>query len=243
MTHFNRPTLVTLTAPTCSGKSHLLNALTDSGLFSRIVSTTTRAPRPGEKQGVDYDFISLERSLEMEARGEFFELVEFNGTRYGVTHAEMEGAMGRRRAPIVILEPQGLEIYRRKCIEKGWGIFRMYVHVQETLQLQRLIQRTIGSMWDTVDGLAVSGSRNSQAFQEVGMERAKKQLSAALNEHHRRTFSIIQDERTWLTRFSWDAIIPGDDVDKATEMIRYGIAWRNKQEEPPRAIGAVTLPL
>lgn len=241
--YFNRPTLVTLTAPTCSGKSHLLNALTDTGLFTRIVSTTTRAPRPGETQGFDYDFISLQRSLELEAAGEFFELVQFNGTRYGVTHAEMNGAMSRRQAPAVVLEPQGLEIYRKKCIEKGWGIFKIYVHVPETLQLQRLLQRSVSSMWDAVDDLVPSNSVNSRAFSEVGMERVKKQLAAVLNEHHRRTFSIIHAERSWSNTTSWDAIVPGDDVAKAVEMIQYGVAWRNRQEEPPLPIKAVKLPL
>ena len=59
--NFNHPTLITLTAPTCSGKSYLLDALTKDWC-SRIVSTTTRPPRPGECEGIDYHFISEEES-------------------------------------------------------------------------------------------------------------------------------------------------------------------------------------
>ena len=54
---FNKPTLITLTAPTASGKSYLLERLTRMGL-PRVVGTTTRAPRQGEVEGVDYYFIT-----------------------------------------------------------------------------------------------------------------------------------------------------------------------------------------
>ena len=54
---FDRPTLITLTAPTCSGKSYLVDILHREHGLQKILSTTTRDPRQGEIQGIDYDFI------------------------------------------------------------------------------------------------------------------------------------------------------------------------------------------
>jgi len=244
MSTFNTPTLVTLTAPTCSGKSYLLNELTNRGVFSRIVSTTTRPQRSGEVEGVDYFFINSALSRAMEHDGEFFELIEFNGTRYGVTHAEMSGKMSDSRAPIVILEPQGLEIYEQKCRERGWNIFKIYVHVTEEVRIQRLLQRSLGEAWSMIDNLN-TGSTNqySASFNSVAREEAKKTVAKIINEHQRRLLSITGDERRWQQVTSWDAIVPGDDVEKALAMIEQGIKWRNRKEATPQAVGSVALPL
>jgi len=241
---FDNPTLVTLTAPTCSGKSYLLNELTSRGIFDRIVSTTTRAMRPGETEGIDYYFITANQSRMMEESSEFFELISFNGTRYGVTHSEMSTKMGAPRAPAVVLEPQGLLIYEQKCREHGWDIFKIYVHVTESMRLERLLQRTLSEAWGVIDGLDTGNAHiYSAAFNSVAKEEAKVKLSKTINEHHRRTLSITGDERRWQQVTNWDAIVPGDDVEKAIAMIERGIEWRNRRRAAPQAIGRVELPL
>lgn len=218
---FNRPTLVTITAPTASGKTYLLNALTHNGIFSRIVSTTTRLPRAGETPGIDYDYISKEQSLAMEERGEFFELIEFKGVRYGVTNEQMERAIGDKAhgSPVVILEPQGLQIYREKCIARGWEMFQIYVHQKESDRIERVRRRTAADISEAV------------VAAEVG------QADAIINYHNEildaRLKSIQGDERRWMNMFSWDAIVPGDNVGKAIEMIELGIRWRNMRNAEP----------
>lgn len=243
MLKFDRPTLVTITAPTCSGKSFLLDKLTAEGHLNRIVSTTTRARRPGETEGVDYYFISAETSVAMEKAGEFFELITFNGTRYGVTTAEMQAKMTSEAAPVVILEPQGLEIYQQKCFEHGWDIFKVYVHVTESEKIERLLQRTLRSSWTAVDALSPTPGRYAQAFFETGSEETKKALAAIVSEHQRRLLSITGGERSWLNQFTWDAIVPGNDAERAISMIQQGVKWRNQKNAAPRAIGQVRLPL
>ena len=243
MIAFNRPTLVTITAPTCSGKSYLLNELTKRGVFNRIVSTTTRSQRPGETSGVDYDYISHEKSLQMEADDEFFELIEFNGIRYGVTEAEMGRAMTSVQPPVVILEPQGLQIYSEKCAARGWGIFKIYVHVAESVRLDRLLNRSVDTAWDVIDTVNPTPGRYSQTFLEVAGEKAKAAMARVLTEHQRRVLSITGDERLWQGRFNWDVIVPGDNVDTAIKMIDQGIKWHNRRTGEPQAFGGkVDLP-
>lgn len=243
MNTFDRPTLVTLTAPTCSGKSYLLNELVDRDIFSRIVSTTTRPKRSGEIESVDYYFIDDVTSKLMEANGEFFELIEFNRTRYGVTNSEMQTKMSSSISPIVILEPQGLEIYSKKCQERGWDIFNIYVHVTENIRLERLLQRSLTQAWEAVDTLNPSPGKYTREFFETGADQAKTVIAKVINEHQRRLLSITGDERRWSNMFTWDVIVPGDNLEKAIEMIQKGVEWRNRRRAEPQAIGAVTLPL
>lgn len=209
MLTFNKPTLVTLTAPTCSGKSVLLNALADSG-HPRIVSTTTRDPRVGETQGVDYYYIGRLESELLEARGEFAELVTYKGVRYGVTHQEMEGKMSAGKlAPVVILTPHGIEIYKKYCASKGWNLFTIYVHTPQSVCLERLNRRTCGEL----TMLSGNGSK----------------ADSILSIHTSRVKAILQDESHWITQERWDCITTGEDGAKALDDLKIAVEWRNRR--------------
>jgi guanylate kinase len=230
---FNRPTLVTLTAPTSSGKTFLLNELVARGLAGRIVSTTTRNKRVGELEGVDYYFCSDHTSRKLEEAGFFFELIEFNGIRYGVTTDEMHAKMSALIAPAVVLEPQGLEIYRKKCVENGWDMFSIYIHATEAVRLERLHQRTLKDM-----ELKVLETDDSNFSEQLWA-----QLNNLLHTHTKRVLSITGDERRWSQVARWDVIVPGDDIEKAISLIEDGVTWCNRRRAEPKAIGAVSLPL
>src|SRR5438046_166635 len=90
--------LFVVTAPSGAGKTSLIDALMreDPGLkFS--VSYTTRAPRPGEKDGVDYHFVDDATFLAMRGRGEFLESAEVHGYRYGTSKKLILDALARGR--------------------------------------------------------------------------------------------------------------------------------------------------
>jgi len=229
MLKFERPTLITLTAPTCSGKSYLLNALEERGLVDRIVSTTTRPMREGEREGVDYYFISQEHSQKLEADENFFELITFRGTRYGVTNLEMEGKMRAERPPIIVLEPQGLAIYEQKCRENGWDVFKVYVHVIESLRIQRLNARTEKDVMQLVNGASVPNGIHSRTFSQLALEKAAQQLPKIIAAHTDRLLSITGEERHWSNVTTFDAQVPGDNLEKAIETLTAGVEWRNKR--------------
>jgi guanylate kinase len=87
------PSLVVVSGPSGTGKSTVLQRVLErvSGLrFS--VSHTTRAPRPGEREAVDYYFVSPERFREMMERNEFLEWANVHDNRYGTARAEEEHA-------------------------------------------------------------------------------------------------------------------------------------------------------
>lgn len=211
---FNLPTLVTITAPTCSGKSHLLEEMMKNG-FDRIVSTTDRPARDGEIEGVHYYFISTERSKEIEASGEFAELVTYNGTRYGVTKAEMLLKMSGTKPPIVILEPQGIEAYRKYCGANGYVMFTIYVSTQESVCLERLVDRTTAEIMKVLQN-------------PVGQCAATQKI-ISINNH--RLKAILEEERRWSTSNRWDLYADGTDTVKALAQIMQGVKNRNDRSD------------
>jgi guanylate kinase len=218
---FNLPTLVTITAPSCAGKNHLLEAMVRSG-FGRIVSTTDRAPREGEIEGLHYFFISTEKSKQMEADGEFAELITYNGTRYGVTKAEMTLKLAADMPPpIVILEPQGLTEYRKFCDANRYMMFSVYVETQESVRLQRLVDRTTNELIQAVYSLA--NNTNSLAI----ATRMRKIVAT----NNSRLKEILSSERLWSHANRWDAIVDGTDVTKALMQIGQGVKNRNARSD------------
>ena len=79
------PILLVLAGPAGSGKSTLCERLVESGSgFSRVITTTTRNPRPGETNGVDYHFLTPAEFDARIAAGEFLEWAWVHGERrYG----------------------------------------------------------------------------------------------------------------------------------------------------------------
>ena len=98
-----------VTGPSGVGKGTLIRTLRERfpGL-ELSVSATTRAPRPGEEDGVDYHFLSadeFERRLEA---GEFLEHAEYAGNRYGTLRSEIGRASAAgARALVLEIEVQG----------------------------------------------------------------------------------------------------------------------------------------
>ena len=222
---FNLPTLVTLTAPTCAGKNYLLERLVSDLGFGRIVSTTDRAPREGEVEGTHYFFISNERSRELEAAGLLAELVTYNGTRYGVTHEEMERKMQPGLPPpMVILEPNGLEIYKKYCAARGWQLFTIYVDTNESVRLARLVDRTVT---DTIKALESARGDSAAEARRAAIAGVHKVIST----NNKRLKAIIEEERSWSNQARWDVIADGTNADKAIASVAAGVQWRNSRPE------------
>lgn len=78
---------IIISGPSGVGKGTLMQMLIDSnpGQFSTTVSHTTRKPRPGEKEGISYHFVSPVVFSEMITKGRFIEHTLFSGNHYGTS--------------------------------------------------------------------------------------------------------------------------------------------------------------
>ncbi|RUA03118.1 MAG: guanylate kinase [Deltaproteobacteria bacterium] len=100
--------LFILSAPSGAGKSTLCRALLDH--FSDLqysVSYTTRSPRKGEKEGVDYHFISPARFEEMIAQGKWAEWARVHGNYYGTSGEDIEKHLKAGRDVLLDIDVQG----------------------------------------------------------------------------------------------------------------------------------------
>jgi guanylate kinase len=100
--------LFILSAPSGAGKTSLANALVESSPELQFsVSHTTRAPRPGERHGVHYYFVSPAEFEAMVARGEFLEHAQVFGNRYGTSRAAVEGVLAQGKSVLLDIDWQG----------------------------------------------------------------------------------------------------------------------------------------
>ena len=102
----------------------------DDASLKISVSYTTRAPRPGEKAGVDYHYVDDATFLAMRERGEFLESAEVHGNRYGTSKQVILDAVKRGEDLILEIDWQGARQVRAlypDCI----GIFILPPSIEE----------------------------------------------------------------------------------------------------------------
>ncbi len=97
-----------ITGPSGVGKGTLIRGLRERlPQLALSVSATTRTPRPGEQDGVDYHFLSRERFDELVGADQFVEHADYAGRRYGTLRSELEERV-RQGVPVVLeIEVQG----------------------------------------------------------------------------------------------------------------------------------------
>ena len=109
---------VVLAAPSGAGKTTIARRLRERRsdvVFS--VSATTRAPRPGERNGVDYDFVAEPEFRRMIAAGELIEWAEVHGEFYGTPLANVRAAEERGEHLLLDIDVQGAAQIREKVPE------------------------------------------------------------------------------------------------------------------------------
>jgi guanylate kinase len=97
-----------ITGPSGVGKGTLIR-----GLLERIprlemsISATTRQPRPGERDGVDYHFLTPEEFDRRVEAGDFLEHATYSGNRYGTLRSEVQQRLDRGEPVVLEIELQG----------------------------------------------------------------------------------------------------------------------------------------
>ncbi len=107
---FNKGAILLLSGPSGCGKSSLLKKLyqvIDNYYFS--ISTTTRLPRVGEKDGVDYYFVTKEEFVQDIEEGGFLEWAEVHGNYYGTSLKPINKALELGKLVIFDIDVQGFE--------------------------------------------------------------------------------------------------------------------------------------
>ena len=110
----NKGRLIVFSAPSGCGKGTMLAEILKDERFCVSVSATTREPREGEVDGVNYHFMSKGDFLQKVADSEFLEYAEYCHNYYGTLISEVEGRLGEGINVILEIEVQGAMKIREK---------------------------------------------------------------------------------------------------------------------------------
>ena len=123
-------TLLIVSGPSGSGKTTLCRRAEAEGLTSYSISCTTRQPRPGEQDGVDYHFLTPETFAAKVAAGEFLEHATVHGNSYGTLKADIVNLLQAGKNVVMDIDVQGAASIRAcddAIIRKAYA--DVYIHV------------------------------------------------------------------------------------------------------------------
>jgi guanylate kinase len=104
-----------ITGPSGVGKGTLIRTLLERiPELELSVSATTRAPRPGEVDGVDYHFLSEAEFDGRVLEGDFLEHADYSGRRYGTLRSELERRLAEGASVVLEIEVQGARQVKEK---------------------------------------------------------------------------------------------------------------------------------
>jgi len=107
--------LFMVVAPSGAGKSTLVNALlAQEPAIKLSISFTTRQPRPGEQDGREYHFTTVEDFLKRREAGEFLESAEVHGNYYGTSRLMIEKEMKAGRDVLLEIDWQGAQQVKKQ---------------------------------------------------------------------------------------------------------------------------------
>ena len=127
--------LVVISGPAGSGKGTVNAHLLETGRFAYSVSATTRAPRPGEVDGVNYHFISKSDFEQRIREGDMLEYTEYCGNYYGTPRREAEAVLESGKNLILEIEVDGASQIKRKFPD---AVLIMLLPPSYAVQEQRL---------------------------------------------------------------------------------------------------------
>jgi guanylate kinase len=155
----NRGALLVISGPSGVGKSTIARKVREAPGIVRVMTTTTRAPRPGEEDGREYRFLSRARFEEAVARGEFLEHAEIDGNLYGTPKAEIERELSAGKVVLVDIDTQGARSVRKL------GLPALFVFI-EPPSMEELRRRLEGRKSETPEAIRTRLARAEREMAE-----------------------------------------------------------------------------
>ena len=124
--------MIVLVGESASGKSSIEKCLVNDYEYNKIVTYTTRQPRNGEVDGVDYHFIDKSQFRRLKEQGFFAETAVYNDWYYGIAKKDcVDNA-------VVVLTPHGLRQVKKL---KDINVTSFYIEVSRRDRLIKILQR------------------------------------------------------------------------------------------------------
>lgn len=197
--------LLVLSAPSGAGKSTLIQRARAEGGFAYSVSCTTRLPRPGEKDGEAYWFLSEAAFEERVAAGDFLEHAVVHGHRYGTPLAFVRENLAAGHDLLLDVDVQGAEQIRA-CPDPAVrrALATVFLTTPTFAELERRLRARGADSEETIR------RRLRNAEGEMARWRAYDYaiLSGTPDEDERALRAILEAERRRVARIQTPAIWP-----------------------------------
>lgn len=200
--------LFCLIGPAGGGKTTFCERLLAelNGSVSLSISVTTRAPRPGEREGVSYYFTSRQDFQSRVARGELFEWEEIHGNCYGTLNSTLQNSIASGVDLLLDVDIRGALNFKQRMPGETVVVFSAPPSSDELLR--RIVQRGGASPQDLRTRLDTAKREYSQVVTQLGASGVIDYF--LVNEDKEITYqavrSILLAERTRLARLDADAV-------------------------------------
>ena len=196
--NMQKGTLYIISAPSGAGKTSLVNALVESAPgISVSVSTTTRAARPGEEDGVHYHFVDIKTFQSRIEQGDFLEHAQVFDNFYGTSKQAVEQQLQQGQDVILEIDWQGARLVREQLSDYT-GIFILPPSVQalqerlsgrgqdddEIIQRRMRDARSEASHYNEYEYLIVNDDFDTALEELRAVFIARRQLLAAQVQRH-----------------------------------------------------------
>jgi guanylate kinase len=167
--------------------------------MARAVTCTTRSPRPGERDGVDYHFLDTDSFLKQVEAGKFLEHATVYGHRYGTRKAEVLGRLRQGRDVLLNVDVQGAATIRARA--------QHYPELKRALVSVFLTPASLGVLEErlrrrSTDSADAIRKRLGVARHEIAQWKSFDYLliSDSIAEDRRRMLAIVEAEKMRGTR-------------------------------------------
>lgn len=161
MKKMSKGLLIVVSAPSGCGKGTILGEILKDDKFYYSVSATTRSPREGEQNGVNYHFITREDFEERIKNNAMLEYAEYCGNYYGTPKKEIEEMREMGKNVLLEIEVQGAMNVREICPD---AVF-VFILPPSVNELERRLRKR-GTETDEVIAERVSQAKGELAFAE-----------------------------------------------------------------------------
>ena len=194
------PLLILISAPSGGGKTTLCEMLLAAcPHMTRAVTCTTRAPRPGEQDGVDYYFLEAGNFLKRLQAGNFLENATVYGNSYGLLKSELLGKLREGKDVLLNVDVQGAATIREQALEDpelSRALVTVFLTPSSVEELEQRLKKR------GADDAAVMKKRLGVARQEVAQWKNFNYLliSTTKPEDLRRMLAIVETEKMRVAR-------------------------------------------
>jgi guanylate kinase len=129
-----------------SGRKTVARKVCEQLAINKIVSYTTREPRPKEIVGQDYHFMTREQFIEDALKGDFFQTVEIDQNFYGTKKSDVQAAVDSGHSAYLIVNRSGANRIKFEFKEKA---VRLFIYVEKHTVRERLEAR--GESFDVIE--------------------------------------------------------------------------------------------